>query len=65
VGNGIRASGIDRKEVFVTTKFNVKWHGFEEVKQAFANSAKRLNLDYIDLLLIHWPNPKEDRFVDA
>lgn len=65
VGDGIRASRIDRKEVFVTTKFNAKWHGFEEVQQAFANSADRLRLDYIDLLLIHWPLPEQDRFVDA
>jgi 2,5-diketo-D-gluconate reductase A len=65
VGEGIRASGIDREEVFVTTKFNAKWHGFEEVQEAFANSAGRLRLDYIDLLLIHWPLPKQDRFVDA
>lgn len=65
VGNGIRASGIDRKEVFVTTKFNAKWHGFKEVQQAFANSVERLRVDYIDLLLIHWPLPEQNRFVDA
>jgi 2,5-diketo-D-gluconate reductase A len=65
VGRGIRASGIDRDEVFVTTKFNERWHGFEEAQQAFANSAERLGLDRIDLLLIHWPNPKRDRYVDA
>jgi 2,5-diketo-D-gluconate reductase A len=65
VGRGIRASGIDREEVFVTTKFNERWHGVEEAQQAFANSAERLGLDRIDLLLIHWPNPKKDRYVDA
>jgi 2,5-diketo-D-gluconate reductase A len=65
VGRGIRASGVDRDEVFVTTKFNERWHGFEEAQQAFANSAERLGLDHIDLLLIHWPNPKKDRYVDA
>ena len=65
VGRGIRASGIDRDEVFVTTKFNERWHGVEEAQQAFANSAERLGLDRIDLLLIHWPNPKKDRYVDA
>jgi 2,5-diketo-D-gluconate reductase A len=65
VGAGLRATGIDREEVFVTTKFNAKWHGFEGVQEAFANSAKRMGLDYIDLLLIHWPNPKQDRYVDA
>jgi 2,5-diketo-D-gluconate reductase A len=65
VGLGVRASGIARDEMFVTTKFNGSWHGFEEAQQAFANSAERLGLDRIDLLLIHWPNPKRDRYVDA
>lgn len=65
VGRGIRASGVDRDEVFVTTKFNERWHGFEEAQQAFANSAERLGMDHIDLLLIHWPVPKKDRYVDA
>ena len=65
VGRGIRASGVDLDEVFVTTKFNERWHGVEEAQQAFANSAERLGLDRIDLLLIHWPNPKRDRYVDA
>jgi 2,5-diketo-D-gluconate reductase A len=65
VGRGIRASGVDRDDVFVTTKFNERWHGFEEAQKAFANSAERLGLDHIDLLLIHWPVPKKDRYVDA
>ena len=65
VGLGIKASGIDREEVFVTTKFNAKWHGFEEAQQAFALSAGLLGLEYIDLLLIHWPLPAQDRYVDA
>jgi 2,5-diketo-D-gluconate reductase A len=65
VGKGIRAAGVPREHVFVTTKFNAKWHGYEEAQQAFAESAKRLGLDYIDLLLIHWPMPQQDRYVDA
>jgi 2,5-diketo-D-gluconate reductase A len=65
VGRGIRASGVDRDEVFVTTKFNERWHGFEEAQQAFANSAERLGLDRIDLLLIHWPVPRKDRYLAA
>ena len=65
VGRGIRASGVDRDEIFVTTKLNQRWHGVEEAQQAFANSAERLGLDRIDLLLIHWPNPRKDRYVDA
>jgi 2,5-diketo-D-gluconate reductase A len=65
VGRGIRASGVDRDEVFVTTKFNERWHGEAEAQQAWANSAERLGLERIDLLLIHWPNPRKDRYVDA
>jgi len=65
VGRGIRASGIDRDEVFVTTKFNRRWHGYDEAQEAFANSAERLGLERIDLFLIHWPNPRQDRYVDA
>ena len=65
VGRGIRASGVDRGEVFVTTKFDRKRHGYDEAQEAFANSAERLGLERIDLFLIHWPNPKQDRYVDA
>jgi 2,5-diketo-D-gluconate reductase A len=65
VGRAVRASGVDRDELFVTTKFNKRWHGVEEAQQAFANSAERLGLETIDLFLIHWPNPKQDRYVDA
>ena len=65
VGRGIRAGGVDRDEVFVTTKFNKRWHGEEAVHDAFTNSAERLGLEQIDLLLIHWPNPQQDRYVDA
>jgi 2,5-diketo-D-gluconate reductase A len=65
VGRGIRASGIGRGEVFITTKFNGNWHGYEKAQQAFDKCAERLEVDYIDLLLIHWPLPKQDRYVDA
>ena len=65
VGRGIRASGIDRGDLFVTTKFNKEWHSVEGPQQAFAKSAERMGLDYIDLLLIHWPNPGEGRYVEA
>jgi 2,5-diketo-D-gluconate reductase A len=65
VGRGIRASGIDRAEVFITTKFNAQWHGIAEVETAWSKSANLLEVDYIDLLLIHWPNPAQDRYVEA
>jgi 2,5-diketo-D-gluconate reductase A len=65
VGRGIRSSGVDRDGVFVTTKLNKRWHGEAGAREAFANSAERLGLERIDLLLIHWPNPRQDRYVDA
>jgi 2,5-diketo-D-gluconate reductase A len=65
VGRGVRASGVDRSDVFVTTKLSERWHGFGEAQQAFENSSQRLGLDYIDLFLIHWPHPEMDRYVDA
>lgn len=65
VGRGIRASGVDREEVFVTSKFNAEWHGEDLVAKAAARSLELMQLDYLDLFLIHWPNPDQDRYVDA
>lgn len=65
VGKGIKDSGVAREELFVTTKFNKKWHSIYGVKEAAEASLKRLGLDYIDLFLIHWPNPAQDKYVEA
>lgn len=65
VGEGIRRSGVPRGEVFVTTKFNRQWHSIDGARQACDASLARLGLDYLDLLLIHWPNPDQDRYVEA
>jgi 2,5-diketo-D-gluconate reductase A len=65
VGQAVRDSGIDRSEVFITTKFNRRWHSVDGVRQAYEASLKRLGVDYIDLMLVHWPNPDQDRYVDA
>ena len=65
VGEGIRNSGVAREEIFVTTKFNRKWHSVEGARQACEASLERLGLDYIDLLLVHWPNPDQNRYVEA
>jgi 2,5-diketo-D-gluconate reductase A len=65
VGQAIRDSGIDRSEVFITTKFNRRWHNVDGVRQAYQASLERLRVDYIDLLLVHWPNPDQDRYIDA
>ncbi|WP_321383884.1 aldo/keto reductase [uncultured Enterococcus sp.] len=55
VGQGIAASGIDRNELFITTKIWVENVSYEGVKESFQRSLTRLGLDYVDLLLIHQP----------
>jgi 2,5-diketo-D-gluconate reductase A len=65
VGAGVRASGVPREDVFVTTKFDKQWHGTDLVADALRHSLDRLGFDYVDLFLIHWPNPAQDRYVDA
>jgi 2,5-diketo-D-gluconate reductase A len=65
VGRGLKDSGVAREDVFVTTKFNRQSHSVEGAHQAFADSARLLGVDYIDLMLIHWPNPSYDHYVEA
>jgi 2,5-diketo-D-gluconate reductase A len=55
VGNGIKQSGVTREKLFITTKLWIQRNGYEGTKLAFENSLKRLQLDYIDLYLIHQP----------
>jgi 2,5-diketo-D-gluconate reductase A len=65
VGNGIRASGVDRGDVFVTTKLDGQFQGQDRAVAGLEASLKRLGLDYVDLLLIHWPLPQRDEFVST
>lgn len=65
VGEGIRRSGVARDEIFLTSKFNKEWHGRDGVREAFESAARRLRVDYLDLFLVHWPNPAQGRFVEA
>ena len=65
VGRGVAASGVARADVFLTSKFNREWHGVAEVAQAWEGSARRLGVDYLDLFLVHWPNPGHGRYVEA
>lgn len=65
VGDGMRASGVPRAELFVTTKLWNDDHGYEQTLAAFEESRVRLALDYVDLYLIHWPAPKQDKYVQS
>ncbi len=55
VGNAIKNCGVNRKELFITTKLWVQDHGYENTKKSFQNSLDELQLDYLDLYLIHQP----------
>jgi 2,5-diketo-D-gluconate reductase A len=65
VGVGRALKNIPRDEVFLTSKFNKRWHSVEGARTAFEASAEKLGVSYLDLLLIHWPNPDQDRYVEA
>ena len=65
VGTGIKNAGVAREELFVTTKFNAHSHSVEGVAKAWEESARKLQLEYLDLMLIHWPNPQQGTYVQA
>ena len=57
VGDGIRAAGVDRGEVFVTSKLNNGFHRPDDARRSFDATLRELGSDYVDLFLIHWPLP--------
>ena len=63
VGTGIRESGIDRNNIFITSKLRNAHHGYESTLEAFERTIARLGVDYLDLYLIHWPNPLHYRSI--
>jgi 2,5-diketo-D-gluconate reductase A len=65
VGQGIRDSGIGREELFVTTKLDGVFQGNDRAIDGLDESLRRLSLDYVDLLLIHWPLPQHDEYVST
>ena len=65
VGAAVRNSGLPREQVFITTKIWKDDHGFERALQAIDESLTRLDIDYIDMLLIHWPSPAQGKFTDT
>ncbi len=65
VGGALNGSGIGREELFVTTKVWNSNHGREDTQRACHKSLSKLGLDYLDLYLIHWPVPAQDRYVET
>jgi diketogulonate reductase-like aldo/keto reductase len=65
VGEAVRRSGFDRDELIVTTKIPGRHHGYDEAIASARESNATLGLGRIDLLLIHWPNPRVDKYVDT
>jgi 2,5-diketo-D-gluconate reductase A len=65
VGQALHASGVDRDELFVTTKCWNDDQGYEQAKRACRASLERLELSHLDLYLIHWPVPAHDQYVET
>ena len=65
VGAAIRESGLPREELQVTSKIPGRHHGYDDAIRSTHESLERLGLDYLDLHLIHWPNPRQGRFEEA
>ncbi|WP_026548013.1 aldo/keto reductase [Paenarthrobacter nicotinovorans] len=65
VGNGIRACGMGREELFITTKLDGEFQGSGKAIAGLERSLERLGLEYVDLLLIHWPLPRRGEFVST
>ena len=65
VGRAVAASGLAREELFVTTKLWNDAQGRETAPRALADSLSRLGLEHVDLYLIHWPVPSQDRYVET
>lgn len=65
VGQAVAASGLPRDELFVTTKLNNAFHAHDDALAAFDRSLEALGLEHVDLFLIHWPLPAQDRYLEA
>ncbi|MGM0346972.1 aldo/keto reductase [Streptomyces sp. Adlamb9] len=65
VGRALANAGVPREELVVTTKLPGRHHGYEETLASFEESRRRLGVEYVDLYLIHWPNPRVGKYVDS
>ncbi len=61
VGQGVKDSGLKREEIFITSKLRNADHGYDNTVRAFEKTLEKLDTDYLDLYLIHWPNPVQYR----
>ncbi len=65
VGEAVRESGIDREEIFVTSKLNNGYHAYDDALHAFDQSLKDLDIGHLDLFLVHWPLPGVGDYVET
>lgn len=65
VGEAIRRSTVPREELFITSKLPGRYHAYNDAITTIQESLYRAQLDYYDIYLIHWPNPKQDQYVEA
>ena len=65
VGQALHTAGLERGDVFITTKCFNDDHGYEQAQKAFKASLDRLEASYVDLYLIHWPVPAQDKYVET
>ena len=61
VGRAVKDSGIPREEIFITSKLDNPNHGYDNTMRSFEGTLEQLGTDYVDLFLIHWPNPLQYR----
>lgn len=65
IKEGLESAGLKREDLFITSKLWLEDYGRENVEQAYENSLKRLDLDYLDLYLMHWPGTNETLMIDT
>ncbi|SES13027.1 Aldo/keto reductase [Gracilibacillus ureilyticus] len=65
VGEALRRTSVPREKIKVTSKLPGRYHEYNDAVEAIQESLYRTNLDYFDLYLIHWPNPKQDKYLEA
>lgn len=65
VGKAIQESHVSRDQIIVTSKLPGRYHSYDQAITAIQESIYRLGVEYIDLYLIHWPNPKQGKYVEA